>query len=299
MSLINRLVLLLLPIIPKPIVGIFSKPYIAGDSLDDACECVKKLNVQGIMATMDLLGESARHEEDCQSAVEEYFRILDKIDREKLDCNISLKPTQLGLLFDKDLCLRNTRAIAKKAREYNNFVRIDMEDSSCTSDTIEIYSRLREDFDNVGIAIQAYLRRSLSDVNNLVEKKSNFRLCKGIYIESRDIAYKDPDIINNNFAFLIEKALKADSYVGIATHDEKVIWHAQRIIDQLDLDTERYEFQMLLGVREDLCSILVKAGHRMRTYVPYGKRWYAYCMRRLKENPQIAVYTLKALVGLK
>jgi proline dehydrogenase len=219
--------------------------------------------------------------------------------REKLDCNISLKPTQLGLLFDKDLCFRNIRAIVEKALDHNNFVRIDMEDSSCTSDTIEIFSRLREDFDNVGIAIQVYLRRSMSDIQNLVKKKTNFRLCKGIYIESRDIAYKDPDIINNNFAFLIEKALKAGSYVGIATHDEKVIWHTLRIVDQLDLGTKQYEFQMLLGVGEDLCRLLIQAGHRMRIYVPYGERWYAYCMRRLKENPQIAVYTLKALIGLK
>jgi proline dehydrogenase len=299
MSLINRLIVILLPLIPKPVVGLFSKPYIAGNCLDAAAECVKKLNARGVMATMDLLGESAHREQECRAAVEEYFRILERIDGEKLDCNISLKPTQLGLLFDAELCYRNIKDIVQKAREFDNFVRIDMEDSSCTSDTIEIYNRLREEFDNVGIVIQVYLRRSISDIHKLLEKNANLRLCKGIYIEPRDICYRDPEIVNSNFGYLIEKSLKAGSYVGIATHDEKVIWETLRIVDQLALDPEGYEFQMLLGVGEALCRILVDSGHRMRIYVPYGERWYAYSMRRLKENPKIAFYILKALLGVK
>ncbi len=212
-----------------------------------------------------------------------------------MDCYISLKPTQLGLLISKNLCYSNIKTIVQEAQKFGNFVRIDMEDSDCTSDTIEIYERLRQEFENVGVVIQAYLRRSLEDVNQLCQTPANLRICKGIYIEPRDIAYKDGEIVNNNFAWLVETALAQKSYVGIATHDEKVVWHALRIIDSLGLKREEYEFQMLLGVDEQLRDILVDAGHRLRVYVPYGKQWYAYVVRRLKENPKIASYVLKAL----
>ncbi len=295
MTWFNKLVIVFMPVVPKPIVRIFSKKYVAGDKLSDAVNTVKMLNAQNIMATMDVLGESTTKAEDTHGYVEEYLRVLRTIEEEKLDCNVSLKPTQLGLLIDNELAYNNIKRIVEEAKKHKNFVRIDMEDSTCTSDTIEIFERLRSEFDNVGIVLQAYMRRSIDDLVAIAQKPANFRLCKGIYIEPREIAYKDPHLVNENFAFLLETALKMKSYVGIATHDEKVVWHALRIIEQLGLKREDYEFQMLLGVDEQLRSILVNAGHRLRVYVPYGEQWYRYVMRRLKENPQIAMYVIKAL----
>jgi proline dehydrogenase len=295
MSLLNKMIVLAMPVIPKPIVRLVSKRYIAGDSLPDALRTVKQLNAQGMVATMDVLGESAEKAEESAAAVEEYFRVLDAIDKERLDCNVSVKPTQLGMLIDKDLCYENIKKIVQKAAAYKNFVRIDMEDSSVTSETIDLFLKLRKEYDCVGIVIQAYLRRSIDDVSRLVPLKTNFRLCKGIYIEPREIAYKDPDIVVKNFAFLVEKTLRAGCYIGIATHDEKVVWESLRIIDRLGCKRDAFEFQMLLGVDEQLRKILVDTGYRLRVYVPYGRQWYAYSRRRLKENPKIALYIIKAL----
>ena len=295
MSWFNRVVIFFMPIVPKPIVRIFAKRYVAGDKLEHAVETVKNLNSQNIMATLDVLGESTLDKDKTHHYVQEYLKVLSTIDAEKLDCNVSLKPTQLGMLIDKELAYANIKQVVQRAKEFNNFVRIDMEDSNCTTDTIEIYQRLRNEFENVGIVLQAYMRRSINDLTDITKKRANIRLCKGIYIEPRDIAYKDPQLVNDNFAFLLETALKAKAYVGIATHDEKVVWHGLRIIEQLGLKREDYEFQMLLGVDEQLRSILVNAGHRLRVYVPYGKEWYRYVPRRLKENPKIATYVIKAL----
>ncbi|MBN1464385.1 proline dehydrogenase family protein [candidate division KSB1 bacterium] len=291
----NSVIIIFMPLVPKPIVRIFSKKYVAGDKLDDAVRAVRELNGQHIMATLDVLGESTTDEQETHLYVEEYLRVLQIIEQEKLDCNVSLKPTQLGMLIDKELAFSNIRRIVEEAKKHANFVRIDMEDSNCTTDTIDIYERLRAEFDNVGIVLQAYMRRSVADLTKISRRPANFRLCKGIYIEPREIAYKEPSIVNMNFGFLLEKALQAGSYVGIATHDEKVVWSALRTIDQLGLKPDAYEFQMLFGVDEQLRRILVQAGHRLRVYVPYGKQWYRYVMRRLKENPQIAIYVLKAL----
>lgn len=299
MSLFNKLIITFLPLIPKPIVGMVSKRYVAGAKLDDAVKTVKNLNAQGIMATLDVLGESAKQKDECTAAVMEYFQVLETIVQEKLDCNISLKPTQLGLSLDKELCYENIRQIVQKAAQLKVFVRIDMEDSNCTTNTIEIFSRLHQEFKNVGIVLQAYLRRSLNDLKKLSQYGANFRLCKGIYVEKRQIAYKDAWIVNQNFALLMECGFKAKSYLGIATHDEKVVWEGLRLIEQLQLGRNDYEFQMLLGVDEELRKILIDAGHRLRVYVPYGAQWYAYCIRRLKENPKIAIYVMKAMVGLR
>jgi proline dehydrogenase len=299
MSLLNKMIVLAMPVIPKPIVRLVSKRYIAGDSLPDALRTVKQLHAQGIVATIDVLGESAERAEESSAAVEEYFRVLDAIDKERLDCNVSVKPTQLGMLIDKDLCYENIKKIVQKASAYKNFVRIDMEDSSVTTDTIDLFLKLRKEYDQVGIVIQAYLRRSIDDINRLAPLKTNFRLCKGIYVEPREIAYKHPDIIVKNFAFLVEKTLRAGCYIGIATHDEKVVWESLRIIDRLGCKREAFEFQMLLGVDEQLRKILVDAGYKLRVYVPYGQQWYAYSMRRLKENPKVALYIIKAFFGIK
>lgn len=299
MFLFNKLIITVMPLIPKPIVWMVSKKYVAGSKLDDAVVTVKSLNARGIRATMDVLGESSYKKEDSEEAVQEYFKALEKINKENLDCSISVKPTQLGMLIDPEYCYNNLKKIIAKAGDYNNFVRIDMEDSGVTSLTIETFLRLQKKFDNVGIVIQTYLRRSLSDVSRLVKTNTDFRLCKGIYVEPREIAYKDPQTVNDNFALLIKEALSAGSYVGIATHDEKVVWHGLKTLHELDLKKNQYEFQMLLGVDEQLRDILIKNGHPLRIYVPYGKQWYAYCMRRLKENPKIALYVTKAFFGIK
>jgi len=293
MFIINKLLAWTLPLVPKFIVGLFSKKYIAGSTLQEAIEKIKEFNIKGIMATVDILGEEISGEEDALKVVDEYKEVFIAINTHKLDSNVSIKPTHLGLKIDKEFCYNNIRSIVEEAQKYNNFVRIDMEDHTCTTDTIEIFLRLKKDYSNVGMVIQSYLRRTTDDLNTLIEQKANLRLCKGIYIEPRPVAYRDPSIINDNFKYGLEKLLGAGCYVGIATHDEKLVWHALSQIDKLKLRREEYEFQMLLGVTEELRDVLVSAGHPLRIYVPFGKHWYAYSMRRLKENPNIARSIIK------
>ncbi len=293
MFIINKLLAWTLPLVPKFIVGLFSKKYIAGSTLQEAIEKIKEFNIKGIMATVDILGEEISGEEDALKVVDEYKEVFIAINTHKLDSNVSIKPTHLGLKINKELCYNNIRSIVEEAQKYNNFVRIDMEDHTCTTDTIEIFLRLKKDYSNVGMVIQSYLRRTTDDLNTLIEQKANLRLCKGIYIEPRPVAYRDPSIINDNFKYGLEKLLGAGCYVGIATHDEKLVWHALSQIDKLKLRREEYEFQMLLGVTEELRDVLVSAGHPLRIYVPFGKHWYAYSMRRLKENPNIARSIIK------
>ncbi len=299
MNLFNHLIVVFLPLVPKPIVRWISRPYVAGVELADAVRTVKQLNQQGMCATLDVLGESTQDPALCEEAIADYHRVLEAIEREKLDCNISLKLTQLGLLIDREQCRQNVRRIMQKAAAGGVFVRVDMEDAGVTSATLELFQQLHAEFPNSGIVLQAYLRRTLADLKNLMAQKINFRLCKGIYIESRRVAFKNPQIINENYSLLLERGLQAGCYVGIATHDEKLVWQALRLIDAMGLSRDRYEFQMLLGVDEELRDLIVQAGHKLRVYVPFGKRWYAYSTRRLKENPQIAIYVLKALLGIK
>ncbi len=285
------------PLVPRPIVRRVSQRYIAGDDLGAAVEVVRRLNQEGLMATLDVLGESVARADLVAGAVNEYLDALKAIDVAGHDANISVKPTQLGLKLDFDLCLKGMRELVRAAARIGNFVRIDMEDSSCTTATLDLYRRLRDEgFENLGVVLQAYMRRSLNDLRSLPEGTS-VRLCKGIYVESHDIAYRDGEIVNRNFADLLDVALDRGFYVGIATHDEAVIWEAMRIIDRRRLPRTAYEYQMLLGVDEKLRGIISREGHRLRVYVPYGANWYAYSMRRLKENPQIAGYVLRSLLS--
>ena len=299
MALINKLIVFFLPFVPKFIVYIFAKRYIAGPTLQHAIDAIKNFNKNGMMATLDILGEEVEYREDSLKVVDEYRTTLAAIEENNLDANISVKPTHLGLKIDKEFCYENIRSIVQEAQKYNNFVRIDMEDHTCTTDTIDIYLRLRQEFDNVGVVIQSYLRRTIDDVNNLIQHQANLRLCKGIYVEPKEIAYKDYDIINNNFQYCLYKLLKNKCYVGIATHDEILVWHALSAVDELNLDKKDYEFQMLLGVTENLRDILVSSGHRMRIYVPFGEHWHAYSMRRLKENPRVAMDIIKNIFSSK
>jgi proline dehydrogenase len=296
MSLLDRLIVASLPIVPRPIVGAVSKRYVAGETLASALDVVRRLNQGGVMATLDVLGENVTRPEEAAQAVQAYQEALHAIARDRLDSNVSLKPTQFGLKLDRDLCRRNIRAVVETARQLGNFVRIDMEDSSCTTDTLELYAALREEFDNVGVVIQAYLRRSVADVRALAGRPTNLRLCKGIYVEPRRIAYRDPELINRNYDLLLGEMLEAGVYVGIATHDERLVFEAERRIDALRLAPHQYEFQMLLGVDPELGRLILARGHRLRLYVPYGAHWYAYCVRRLKENPRIARHVLTNLV---
>ncbi len=297
MKWLDKLIVWSLPLVPKPIVKFFSKIYIAGSTLEDGVAKVKELNAQGIMATMDLLGEFSTDQQICIEAADSYIEMLQTIEREKLNSNVSVKPTHMGLLISKEFCYQNIRRIVQEAQKLGNFVRIDMEDHTTTDATIEIYLKLKNEFggEHVGTVIQAYLRRTIDDINHLIEHQANLRLCKGIYVEPREIAFKDMAIINESFKYNLEKLLSKGCYTGIATHDEKLIYHALTLIDRLKLNREDYEFQMLLGVQEQLRNILVAAGHRLRVYVPFGKDWYGYSTRRLKENPRMAGYVFKRI----
>jgi proline dehydrogenase len=296
-AVLNYLISRSLPLVPRPVVRAFSRRYIAGDSLDDAVRVLRELNGNGFMATLDVLGEAVDRRVLAESAVNEYQRALRVIREERLDSNISIKLTQLGLKLDVEFCLANARALVLAAREQGNFVRIDMEDSSCTTPTLDLYSRLREQgLENTGVVLQACLRRSLEDARALPER-SNVRLCKGIYLEPRAIAHRHRGIVNSNYVRILDELMDRGFYVGIATHDESLIWEAMRLIDQKHLPHDRYEFQMLLGVDEELRGMIRKSGHRLRVYVPYGPHWYAYSLRRLKENPSIAGYVVANLIG--
>jgi proline dehydrogenase len=246
-------------------------------------------------ATIDVLGEEVTRKEQSLKAVEMYKNVLDSLITEKLDANISVKPTHMGLKIDKEFCYKNLQTLVNKATKLNNFVRIDMEDASCTNDTIEMFLRLKEESSQVGTVLQSYLRRTIEDINHLIGFKANLRYCKGIYNESRSIAYKDKAIINKNFEYGLEKLLKNRCYVGIATHDEQIVWHSLKLIDELKLKKDNYEFQMLLGVDHELRRLLVDAGHRLRVYVPFGSEWFAYSTRRLRENPAIAGHIVKGI----
>jgi len=295
MSLLDRLIASSLPLVPKPLVSYFARPYIAGETIEDQVRMVRSLNSEGFMAASGILGEFVERREEADAAVKDYQAILNRIDREKLDSNIHIKPTHLGLKLDKEYCYQNVRRLAAMARDHSNFVRLDMEDSSCTDDTLDIFLRLREEFANVGAVIQAYMRRSLTDVRRLAKVKANVRICKGIYIEPREIAYQDKELVRSNFTYLLEELLGAGCYVGIATHDERLVWEGFRLVDRLGLDAGQYEFQMLLGVEPALRRMIRDAGHRLRVAVPFGPAWYRYSLRRLRKNPAIAGYVLKAL----
>jgi proline dehydrogenase len=285
-----------LPLVPRPIVRRVAARYIAGDTLDEAVRTVRDLNAAGMMATLDVLGESVSDRALVEAAAGEYARALRAIHEARLDSNVSVKPTQFGLKIDFDLCLAQLRRLAVQAGEAGNFVRIDMEDSSCTSATLDLHARLRADgIANVGVVLQAYMRRSLADIRALPDG-CNVRLCKGIYIEPPEIAYRDRDLVNKNYVRLLEELFDRGLYVGIATHDETLVYEAQQMIDRRRLPTSAYEFQMLLGVAEPLRTSIRRAGHRLRVYVPYGSHWYAYSLRRLKENPRIAGYVLAGLL---
>jgi len=296
MSLFDTLVKYGMPFVPKPIVGRVAQRYVAGDTLDDAVRALRALNEEGAMGTVDILGEEVREPGKATAAVAEYLRLLDRIEDEKLDANISIKPTMLGLNIDQTLCEENLSSIVERAAGADNFVRIDMEDHSCTDKTIRLFRRMHEKHpSSVGLVLQSYLHRTIADINSLLPLVPNIRICKGIYREPREIAWKDFETIRANFVFATEKLLSSGAYVGIATHDPHLVWAGMQIVDRLGLDHDRYEFQMLLGVDPELRRVILANGHQLRVYVPYGKDWYPYSIRRLRENPTVAHHVVRAM----
>jgi len=286
-ALLDRAIVRLLPAVPKPIVQRLSSRYIAGPDIDDAIRVVKRLNAKGKLATVDVLGEEISSADEARALAGQYDDVLARIDDEGLDANISVKLTGFGLELDADLCRENLEAVVLDAAARGSFVRIDMEDSSTTDRTLALYRELRgAGHENLGVVLQAYLRRTIDDLRGL----ENVRLCKGIYVEPAEIAYREYDAVRANFVRCLEALVEQGSYVGIATHDEHLIVEALRIISEAGVARDRYEFQMLLGVRPDRADELVAQGHELRVYVPYGTQWYEYSVRRLQENPKLAGY---------
>jgi proline dehydrogenase len=295
-TLLDRAIVRLLPAVPKPVVQRFSARYIAGATLPEAVRTVKELNAAGKLATIDVLGEEITHEDEARAIAEAYRGVFAQIERERLDSNVSVKLTALGLHLSYDLCRENLEHVLHDADARGNFVRIDMEDSTTTDETLRLYRELRESgHGNVGVVLQAYLRRSLDDVRALADLRPNVRLCKGIYVEPSTIAFTDHDAVRASFVRCLDALLDGGAYVGVATHDEWLIGEALARVDSLAPDA--YEFQMLLGVREDRATELVADGHRLRVYVPYGEHWYGYSLRRLQENPAMAGTIARATVG--
>ena len=298
MALLDRAIVRLLPTVPKPVVRRISERYIAGTELEDACRVVKRLNDDGKMATIDVLGEEITKREEALEIAREYGDVFAAIEREGLDSNVSVKLTALGLKLDYEFCRENLAELVRGAAERSNFVRIDMEDSSCTDDTLRIYRDLHaEGMVNVGIVLQAALRRTLADVHSLPDASLNVRICKGIYLEPPEVAFQGFEEVRDSFVRALDDLLEAGAYVGIATHDEWLVSEALRLLERHGRARDEYEFQMLLGVRPPLGDRLVREGHRLRIYVPYGRHWYSYSLRRLQENPKIAGYIAADTLG--
>ncbi|MCG6914734.1 proline dehydrogenase family protein [bacterium BMS3Abin03] len=284
---------------PRSFVRFFSRKYIAGETIESAVKLVKEFNSKDIYATMDVLGESVKNEEEAVNAFNNAMKVFDAIVDNNLKANLSVKPTQLGLEINEELAYEHILKLVKRANEIDNFVRIDMEDSPYTDTTIDIYKKVFENYNNVGIVLQAYLKRTYNDTVLLNKLGTDYRLCKGIYIEPASIAYKSKETVRDNYVKVLETMLKNGNYVGIATHDEYLINEAYRLIKELKIQKDKFEFQMLLGVREDLRDKINNDGFKIRIYVPFGKDWYPYSIRRLKENPKIAWHILKNIFSFK
>jgi proline dehydrogenase len=296
MNLANQIILSLIRSLPKTLVKRFAMRYIAGEGLEDAVRVVRAVNSRKMMGTMDVLGENVSTREESRMAIRECEEVLHSINKNHLDANLSIKLTQFGLKIDEEFCHSNVRRLLEIASGYNNFVRIDMEDSSTTGATLKLYERLRsEGVENVGVVIQANMRRSVEDLQRLIPLRANIRLCKGAYVEPEAITFKGKEEIRFNYLKLLRKLLEGKCYVGMATHDDFLISGAYEYIQEMGLQKSDYEFQMLYGVRRKVRDKIVGDGHRLRVYVPFGQFWYAYSMRRFKENPQMVRYVFHAV----
>jgi len=297
----NKLIANMLPYFPKSFVWMFSKKYIAGKTLDDAMQVSQEMNAKGMKVTIDVLGEFITNLDQAEENKKEYLELIDTAEKNKIDGNYSIKPTMFGLLIDKDVCYRNVREIVAKAAEYDNFVRVDMEDSQCIDLEIELYRKLKAEFPkNCGLVFQAYMKRTMDDLKNLMDLHTddnplNYRICKGIYVEPAEIAYKKYEEVNEHFLKDLEYMFQNNIYPGIATHDKPLIKGAYKLIEKYNVPKDKYEFQMLYGVTPDRRNSIVEKGHTMRIYVPFGEQWFGYSTRRLKENPKMANHIIKAI----
>ncbi len=299
MSIFHNLLVKAVQVMPEKVVWLFSKKYIAGKTLQSAIDTVKQLNSKGIYATLDVLGESVNTKEEAIEAKQKALDVFDAIVKNKLLANLSVKPTQMGLAIDKEFAYQQILELVKRASAINNFVRIDMEDSAYTDITLEVYKRIYAEYKNVGVVLQAYLKRTSNDTIVLNKNGTNYRLCKGIYIEPVTIAYKDKQAIRDNYVKCLELMLKNGNYVGIATHDKYLIDKAYELIKDLKIPKDKFEFQMLLGVREDLRDKINRDGYKIRIYVPFGNDWYKYSIRRLQENPNMAGHIVKEFFAFR
>ncbi|HSL64790.1 MAG TPA: proline dehydrogenase family protein [Gaiellaceae bacterium] len=298
MAFYDRAIVRMLPAVPRPVVKRLSSRYIAGETMADAEQVVRELNARGKTATIDVLGEEIRSAAETEGFVRAYLDVLAEIERAGIDANVSVKPTALGLKLSTDLCFDNLGTVVSAAGEHGRFVRIDMEDSSTTSDTLALYRRLREDgIDNVGVVLQAALRRTLADIDGLADLRPWVRLCKGIYLEPESIAYQDYDAVRASFVQALDALLETGARVAIATHDDYLLEQSKRALERHGLGRDDYEFQFLLGVRPEVGDALVRDGHRLRIYVPFGSHWYEYSLRRLQENPKLAGYIAADTIG--
>lgn len=297
----NRFIASILPYFPKKFVWIFSRAYISGVKMEDAMRASKELNQQGMRVTLDVLGEFIKSLDEAEVNKQEYLDLIEETEKQGINGNYSLKPTSFGLLIDKEVCYTLMREIVVKAASYNNFCRIDMEDSPCTDLEIELYRRLHAEFPrNVGLVVQAYMKRTHADLEKMLDMNTpeiptNYRLCKGIYVEPAAIAYKQYEEINQHYLADLEFMFKNRIYAAIATHDKPLIEGAYALISKYNVPKEMYEFQMLYGVTPKLRQSIIDAGHVMRVYVPFGEKWFGYSTRRLKENPKMAEHIIKAL----
>jgi proline dehydrogenase len=297
----NKFIAAILPYFPKKFIWIFSRAYISGENIEDAMHVSKDLNSKKIKVSLDVLGEFIKTLDEAESNKKEYLHLIDISYNNNIYGNFSLKPTSFGLLLDKEICYNHIREIVVKAASYNGFVRIDMEDSPCTDDEIFLFRRLKAEFPaNVGLVVQAYLRRTFKDLEQMLDLNSstipvNFRLCKGIYIEPEAISFKKHDEINRHYLEDLEFMFRNKIYVGIATHDKPLVESAYNLIKKYNVPKDMYEFQMLYGVTPKLRESIVNEGHTMRVYVPFGKQWFGYSTRRLKENPKMASHIMKAV----
>lgn len=269
--------------------------FVAGESIDEAMVKVRDLNNQGFLVTLDHLGEFVGSESEAIDAAEFNLRTLEAIEATGVKSTLSVKLTQMGLDLDRDLCVANMRNILTHAKSCNNFVRIDMEDSAHCEMTIEIFKKLREEFENVGLVLQAYLYRTERDLTSLIPYQANLRLVKGAYKEPPDIAYPEKKRVDENFKKLIAMQLTDGAYTAVATHDEEIIQFTKDFVKDREIPLDKFEFQMLYGIRTQMQLQLVKEGYRVRVYVPYGMDWYGYFMRRLAERPANVLFVLKGM----
>jgi proline dehydrogenase len=296
MSVFNKIVAGVLPLVPKPIVRKVSSRYIAGAAVSDAVRVVRDLNQHGAMATIDVLGEYIKNMDEARENTEHQIEVLNAIECEKLQGNLSIKLTSLGLGLDDAACEANVRRILDHAKAHGNtFVRFDMENVPYTDRTIALYLKFRKEY-NCGVVLQAYLHRTQDDIKRIMaDGPSNFRICKGIYVETPEHAIKDYAGVRKNYLDCLDLMLQGGAYVGIATHDSYLVDESKKLVAKHKRDKQSYEFQMLLGVRDELRKRTISEGHRLRVYVPFGADWYGYSIRRLKENPSMAGHIMKAI----